>query len=92
MGYMVESGGKSLVLIADTANHYVWSLARPDWEVKFDMDKAMAAETRRRVLGMIAADRLPFIGYHMPFPATGFIDAEGDGFRYVPSSYQLMLG
>ena len=56
------------------------------------MDKAMAAETRRRVLGMIAADRLPFIGYHMPFPATGFIDAEGDGFRYVPSSYQLMLG
>ena len=91
MGYMVESGGKSLVLIADTANHYVWSLARPDWEVKFDMDKAMAAETRRRVLGMIAADKLPFIGYHMPFPATGFIEAKGDGFRYVPSSYQLML-
>lgn len=92
MAYMIESGGKGLVLIADTANHYVWSLARPDWEVKFDMDKAMAAETRRRVLGMIAADGLPFIGYHMPFPATGFIDADGDGFRYVPSSYQLMLG
>lgn len=92
MGYMIESGGKGLVLIADTANHYVWSLAKPDWEVKFDMDKAAAAATRRKMLGMIAADRLPFIGYHMPFPATGFVEADGDGFRYVPSSYQLMLG
>lgn len=92
MGYMIESGGNGLVLIADTANHYVWSLANPDWEVGFDMDKAAAAATRRLMLGMIAADRLPFIGYHMPFPATGFVEAEGDGFRYVPSSYQLMLG
>lgn len=92
MGYMVESAGKGLVLIADTANHYVWSLAHPDWEVRFDMDKAAAAASRRKLLGMIAADGLPFIGYHMPFPATGFVEAEGDGFRYVPSSYQLMLG
>ncbi|MCB2134983.1 MAG: MBL fold metallo-hydrolase [Rhodobacteraceae bacterium] len=91
MGYMIENFGKSLVIIADTANHPVWSLERPDWEVKFDMDKAAAAASRRKVLGMIAADKLPFIGYHMPFPATGFIEAKGDGFRYVPSSYQLML-
>ncbi|MCB2129979.1 MAG: MBL fold metallo-hydrolase [Rhodobacteraceae bacterium] len=91
MAYMIESAGKGLVLIADTANHYVWSLAYPDWEVKFDADKAMAAASRRKVLGMIAADGLPFIGYHMPFPATGYVEANGDGFRYVPSSYQLML-
>ncbi|MGB7260756.1 MAG: MBL fold metallo-hydrolase [Albidovulum sp.] len=92
MGYMIESGGKGLVLIADTANHPVWSLEKPDWEVKFDADKAAAAATRRKLLGMIAADRLPFIGYHMPFPATGFVEAAGDGFRYIPSSYQMMLG
>lgn len=91
MGYRIDSGGKGVVLIADTANHYVWSLAYPDWEVKFDADKAMAAQSRRKLLGMIAADKLPFIGYHMPFPATGFVEAAGDGFRYVPSSYQLML-
>lgn len=92
MAFMVESGGKGLVITADTANHYVWSLAHPEWEVKFDADKARAAATRRELFGMIAADQLPFIGYHMPFPATGFIEAAGDGFRYVPSSYQLMLG
>ena len=56
------------------------------------MDKAMAAKSRKTVFDMIAADRLPFIGYHMPFPATGFIETAGDGFRYVPTAYQLMLG
>ncbi|MEM0948928.1 MAG: MBL fold metallo-hydrolase [Pseudomonadota bacterium] len=91
MVYMLESGGKQLVITADTANHYVWSLAYPDWEVRFDMDKAGAAEARRKVFGMIAADKIPFIGYHMPFPGAGFVEANGDGFRYVPETYQLML-
>ena len=51
----------------------------------------MAAATRRKVLGMLAADRVPFIGYHMPFPALGYVDTRGDGFQYVPSSYQMMM-
>jgi glyoxylase-like metal-dependent hydrolase (beta-lactamase superfamily II) len=91
MNYMVESDGKQLVIGADFANHYVWSLAHPDWEVKFDMDKAAAAATRRRILDMIAADKLPFIGYHMPWPGIGYVETAEDGFAYVPHSYQLML-
>ncbi len=91
MGYMLESEGAQLALIADTANHYVWSLAYPDWEVKFDMDKAMAAQSRRKVLGMLAADKVPMIGYHMPWPAMGYVETRDDGFRYVPASYQMMM-
>jgi hypothetical protein len=59
--------------------------------VKFDMDKPAAAATRRRILDMIAADKLPFIGYHMPWPGVGYVETAGDGFAYVPHSYQLML-
>ena len=92
MVYMIESEGQSLMLAADLANHYVWSLAYPDWEVRFDMDKGAAAASRRKVLGMVAADRIPMIGYHMPFPGIGFVDTRGDGFRYVPNTYQTMLG
>lgn len=91
MGYMIESDGQQLMLAADLANHYVWSLAYPDWEVRFDADKAAAAASRRSVLGMLAADRVPFIGYHMPFPALGFVEVNGDGFRYAPVSYQFEL-
>ena len=91
MAHMIESDGKSLLIAVDFANHYVWSLAKPDWEVKFDMDKSAAAATRKRLLGMLADDGIPFIGYHMPWPGLGYVEANGDGFGYVPESYQLML-
>lgn len=92
MTYMLESNGSQLLLMADTANHYVYSLAYPDWEVKFDMDKAAAAATRKKVFGMLAADKVPMIGYHMPFPGMGYVAARGEGgFHYVPVSYQLSL-
>ena len=92
MVYMLESGDERVLLMADTANHYVWSLAYPEWEVRFDMDKEAAAQTRKDVLGMVAADRIPLIGYHMPFPGMGFVEEVEQGrFRYVPTSYQMML-
>ncbi|TNF65084.1 MAG: MBL fold metallo-hydrolase [Rhodobacteraceae bacterium] len=91
MTYMIESEGKQILLGADFANHYVWSLAHPDWEVKFDRDKEAAAATRRRILGMLAADRIALIGYHMPWPGVGYVETRGDGFHYVPHTYQLML-
>lgn len=91
MVHMLESAGKRLLIAADFANHPVWSLAHPDWQVKFDMDKVAAAATRRRLLGMLAAEKLPFVGYHMPWPGTGFVERAGSGYRHVPTSYQLML-
>lgn len=92
MGYRLESGGKQLVLIGDAANHYVWSLGYPKWEVKFDMDKAKAAATRKQLFDMLTADKIAFVGYHMPFPGLGYSEARGEGgYRYVPVSYQMML-
>ena len=92
MTYMLESGGKQLALMADLANHYVWSLGYPKWEVKFDMDKAKAAEARTKLFDMFSADKIPFVGYHMPFPGMGYAEARAEGgYRYVPVSYQMML-
>ncbi|WP_299547656.1 MBL fold metallo-hydrolase [uncultured Tateyamaria sp.] len=92
MVYMVEDGGTQLVIGADFANHYVWSLAHPDWEVRFDMDKAAAAATRKQLLDMMATDRTAFVGYHMPWPGIGYVVGNGDGgYRYEAHSYQLML-
>lgn len=92
MVYRLDSAGQGLVIFADLANHPVWSLARPSWEVRFDADKEAAAASRRNVLGMIAADRIPAVGYHMPFPAVGYV-ATGSGdaeFQWVPEAGQLM--
>jgi glyoxylase-like metal-dependent hydrolase (beta-lactamase superfamily II) len=89
--FHVESEGKRLLITADTSNHFVVSLQRPDWQVRFDMDKEQAVATRKKVFGMLASDRLPFIGYHMPFPAIGYVAEQGPGYRFVPASYQFDL-
>lgn len=89
MIYMLESDGKSLLLTADTANHFVLSLQKPEWEVRFDMDKAAAAASRKKVFDMLATDRTAFLGYHMPFPAVGFVEKLDTGYRYVPKAYQF---
>ncbi len=91
LSFHVESEGRRLMIAGDVANHYALSLARPDWHVRFDMDKEKAVAARKRVFGMIAADRIPFIGYHMPAPAVGYVKEEGQGFQYIPESYQLAL-
>lgn len=91
MGYHIESGKGRLILMADACNHYVASMQRPDWHVKFDMDKEAAAATRKKILDMAAADKVPLAGYHMPFPAVGFVERRDIGYRWSPVSYQFNL-
>lgn len=91
MIFAIETDGRRLVLTADTVNHYIASLRRPEWHVQFDMDKDEAARTRARVFDMLATQRVPFIGYHMPFPAAGYVEKLDVGYRFVPVSYQMML-
>ncbi|WP_245155679.1 MBL fold metallo-hydrolase [Paracoccus ravus] len=91
MTYLLESDGARLMITADSFNHYVYSVQRPEWHVRFDVDKDMGSETRKKVLARLAEERIPFVGYHMPYPALGYI-APGDGeghFRYVPATYQF---
>ena len=89
LSFRIDSGGERVLILGDVANHYVWSLGRPDWEVLYDNDTAAAAATRRRVLGMLAAERMAAQGYHLPFPSLGFVRAEAAGFAWVPASYQF---
>ncbi len=91
MAYLVSSGRHSVLLGADFANHHAYSVERPHWHFSFDMDKDRAVATRLRILDMLAAERMPFIGYHMPFPGIGYISKSGDSYRYVPETYQLAV-
>jgi len=90
MSFRVEGGAQRMLIAGDLVNHYVWSMQHPDWEVLYDSDKAMAAETRTRVLGMLVQERMAMQGYHMPAPGVGFVEARDEGFRWVPATYQFM--
>ncbi len=91
MMFMVGEGNKQVLLWADLANHYVFSLQVPDAKVFFDDDPDLAIATRRRVLDMVATDAIPVIGHHMPFPSLGYVVPVGSSYRWEPASYQMRL-
>ena len=92
--WRLESSGKQMIVTADTCNHATLSMEHPKWHVLFDMDKAKATKTRLKMLDMLAHDRIPFTGYHMPFPAVGFVEKHVSPelyYHYEPATYQFML-
>jgi glyoxylase-like metal-dependent hydrolase (beta-lactamase superfamily II) len=82
--YMLSSGSGKLMIMSDTTNHPALFVRNPDWSAVFDMDADQARATRRRMLDMAALERAQVAFYHAPFPATGHIAKEGNGFRFVP--------
>mgnify|MGYP001606678279 CR=1 FL=1 len=90
--YQIASGNDGLLVIGDVANNPALFVRYPDWQPIFDMDRTMAAETRRRLLDRAAADRLHVAGYHFPFPAHGYIRREGEGFAFVPAPWIPQFG
>lgn len=91
MAFHMESDGKRFMVTADTFTHFVMGVQRPDWFFDMDDDKDKAVATRKRILDMLATDRLMVAGFHMPFPSLGWIERAQGGYRWVPHSYQLNL-
>jgi glyoxylase-like metal-dependent hydrolase (beta-lactamase superfamily II) len=83
----IADGAAELVYLADITHRPELIARRPDYETLFDFDGAAGAATRRRVLDRMAADRVRVTGFHFPFPATGFILREAQGFRFVPADW-----
>ncbi|HEV2557319.1 MAG TPA: MBL fold metallo-hydrolase [Microvirga sp.] len=82
--FVIASGDRRLMMLSDAANHPALFVRNPDWSAVFDMDADQARQTRRRLLDMAAAERTQVSFYHAPFPATGFIAKEGNGYRFQP--------
>ena len=74
MAFHIESEGKRFMLTADTFTQYVMAVQRPDWYFDMDDDKDKAVASRKRILDMLAADRLMFASFHFPFPGIGWVD------------------
>jgi glyoxylase-like metal-dependent hydrolase (beta-lactamase superfamily II) len=91
LAFTIESEGKRMINWADTCNHYVVAVQRPDLHLDVDDDKEKAAATRKRILEMCDKEDLLVAGFHMPFPGLGYVEKAGGAYRWVPHSYQLNL-
>lgn len=83
--FMITSGGKQLCYIGDLAHHPVLLLEQPLTEFVYDTDPKQSAQSRVKVLSMLAANRIPLIAYHFAWPGFGYVAAQGQGFRYFPA-------
>jgi glyoxylase-like metal-dependent hydrolase (beta-lactamase superfamily II) len=91
LAFTIESEGKRLINWADTCNHYVVAIQRPDLHLDVDDDKEKAVAARKRILDMVTTDKLFVAGFHMPFPGLGWVEKTSGGYRWVPHSYQMNL-
>ena len=89
--YMITSQGKTICNAGDIAHHHVLVVERPRLEFMYDTDGRQAASSRLRVFDLLAAQRVPLLAYHFPWPGVGYLARQGDGFRYFPARMQMVL-
>ena len=82
--FAVVSGTGKLLVMSDVTNNTLIFARHPEWSAIFDQDAAQARVTRRRMLDIAATEKMQVSFYHAPFPATGHITREGDGYALQP--------
>lgn len=88
--FVFTSDGKSMAAIGDLTHHHVLLLEKPLIEFAYDTDPKQSAQTRVKVLDMLAANRMPLIAYHFPWPGIGNVAKSGEGFRFYPAQMKMM--
>ena len=88
--FIITSDGRSLAYIADTTHHQILLTERPRTEFAYDTDPKQAVQSRLRVLDMLASQKIPLLAYHFPWPGTGYLAKQGDGYRYFPTAMEIV--
>jgi glyoxylase-like metal-dependent hydrolase (beta-lactamase superfamily II) len=89
--YMITSQGRSLCNSGDLVHHSIIGMERPRLEFAFDTDGKQAVSSRLKMLDMLAANRIPFVSYHFPWPGLGHVGKHGDAYRFFPTPMQTVL-
>lgn len=89
--FMISSGSKSFCFMGDLTHHQVLLLERPMMEFAYDSDPKQSAQTRTKLLTMLADKQIPVMSYHFPWPGFGNLAKAGEGFRYYPEPMKMVL-
>jgi len=89
--FMITSDGKSMAVTGDLTHHQVLLVEKPRIEFAYDTDPKLSVKSRVRVLDMLAAQKIPLLAYHFPWPGIGHVAKQGEGFRFYASPMQMVL-
>ena len=82
-GYLITSGGDSLLYIGDSMHHFVVSVQKPDWTIAYDGDAPVAQKSRADLIAQSAANGQRIYGVHFPFPGVGKFEKKGEGYVWA---------
>jgi glyoxylase-like metal-dependent hydrolase (beta-lactamase superfamily II) len=89
--FMINSDGKSFAFLGDLTHHQILLLEKPRMQFSYDTDPNQAAESRVKMLDMLAANKIPVMSYHYPWPGYGHVVKTGEGFHYIAEPMNMIL-
>jgi glyoxylase-like metal-dependent hydrolase (beta-lactamase superfamily II) len=89
--FMITNGDRQLCYVGDLTHHPVLLMQKPLTEFAYDTDPKQAAQSRVRMLSMLADRKVPILAYHFAWPGIGHVAKQADGFRYFPEAMKMEM-
>jgi glyoxylase-like metal-dependent hydrolase (beta-lactamase superfamily II) len=87
-GFLFQFGDESFIAAGDFAHDPLLQLARPEWTILGDADRATTVRTRKKLLKRLAENRIRFHAYHFPFPCVGHVrTTDYQSYEFVPERW-----
>jgi glyoxylase-like metal-dependent hydrolase (beta-lactamase superfamily II) len=80
--WWIESAGERLLIWGDIVHLPSVQVPRPHTALVYDVNPALAPQTRARVFDWVARERLRVAGAHLPFPGFATIARQDDGYAF----------
>lgn len=88
MSFEIKNGSETTMVLGDAiGNHHV-AFEKPGWPSGSDQDFAQGIESRKKLFDRITSETMKIIGFHLPNGGIGFVERNGDGFKYLPETSQ----
>jgi glyoxylase-like metal-dependent hydrolase (beta-lactamase superfamily II) len=87
-GYLVEDGGRALLVWGDVVHVAAVQLDQVQATVKYDTSAPEARATRTGLLERAAREHLLVGAAHVAFPGLGHVRRDGAGYAWVPLNYE----
>ena len=80
--YMVSSNGNQMLIWGDLAHAMAIQMPYPQVAVTYDINPEQAIKDRKKVMEYVSENNIPVAGMHIPFPAMGKIESDGEGYLF----------